>query len=59
MLGPETGTLLSGSVAVEFSRLAHVAWLEAFRLTTPGALLLGRFFSLWIWHMRSGSTWAL
>jgi hypothetical protein len=35
------------AVAVEFSRLLHVAWLDAFRLTTAGALLLGRIFSLW------------
>ncbi|WFU28830.1 DUF2809 domain-containing protein [Bradyrhizobium sp. CB1717] len=35
------------AVVVEFSRLAHVPWLDAFRLTTAGALLLGRIFSLW------------
>ena len=35
------------AIVVEFSRLAHVAWLDAFRLTTAGALLLGRIFSLW------------
>ena len=32
---------------VEVSRLAHTPWLDAFRLTTAGALLLGRIFSLW------------
>lgn len=32
---------------VEFSRLVHTPWLDAFRLTTAGALLLGRIFSLW------------
>ncbi|PIT01147.1 hypothetical protein TSA1_10555 [Bradyrhizobium nitroreducens] len=32
---------------VEFSRLLHTPWLDAFRLTTAGALLLGRIFSLW------------
>ncbi|MDI3566017.1 DUF2809 domain-containing protein [Bradyrhizobium sp. Arg816] len=35
------------AIAVEFSRLVHVPWLDAFRLTTAGALLLGRIFSLW------------
>lgn len=32
---------------VEFSRLVHTPWLDAFRLTAAGALLLGRIFSLW------------
>lgn len=32
---------------VEFSRLVHTPWLDAFRLSTAGALLLGRIFSLW------------
>lgn len=35
------------AVAVEFTRLVHTPWLDAFRLTTAGALLLGRIFSLW------------
>lgn len=35
------------ALAVEFSRLVHTPWLDAFRLTTAGALLLGRIFSLW------------
>jgi hypothetical protein len=35
------------AVVVEFSRLVHVPWLDAFRLTTAGALLLCRIFSLW------------
>src|SRR4051812_25776645 len=35
------------AMAVEFSRLVHAPWLDAFRLTTTGALLLGRIFSLW------------
>ncbi len=35
------------AIAVEFSRLYHAPALDAFRLTTPGALLLGRVFSLW------------
>lgn len=29
------------------SRLVHTPWLDAFRLTTAGAQLLGRIFSLW------------
>lgn len=32
--------------AVEFFKLVHTSWLDAFRTTTAGALLLGRFFSL-------------
>ncbi|MGY8708053.1 DUF2809 domain-containing protein [Bradyrhizobium sp. 18BD] len=35
------------AIVVEFSRLVHTPWLDAFRLTTAGALLLGRMFSLW------------
>lgn len=35
------------AVVVEFSRLVHTPWLDAFRLTAAGALLLGRIFSLW------------
>jgi len=41
--------LLSGFVAtaVEFFKLYHSPSLDAFRLTLPGILLLGRFFSGW------------
>lgn len=35
------------AVGVELFRLVHTPWLDAFRLTLPGALLLGRIFSLW------------
>jgi hypothetical protein len=35
------------SIGVELLRLVHAPWLDAFRLTLPGALLLGRIFSLW------------
>ncbi|WP_405047732.1 DUF2809 domain-containing protein [Rhizobium lentis] len=35
------------AIAVEFFRLYHTPRLDAFRLTTAGALLLGRIFSLW------------
>ena len=34
------------AAVVEFSRLWHVAAVDAFRLTLAGRLLLGRFFSL-------------
>jgi len=41
--------LASGLIAcaVEFFKLYHVPWLDDFRLTLPGALLLGRVFSTW------------
>ena len=41
--------LISTSIAVcvELFRLVHAPWLDAFRLTTAGALLLGRIFSPW------------
>jgi hypothetical protein len=35
------------AVCVELFRLVHAPWLDAFRLTTAGALLLGRIFSPW------------
>lgn len=35
------------AVGVELFRLVHFPWLDAFRLTLPGALLLGRIFSMW------------
>lgn len=37
----------SMAVCVELFRLVHAPWLDAFRLTTAGALLIGRIFSLW------------
>jgi hypothetical protein len=41
--------LLAGilATAVEFFKLYHSPGLDAFRLTLPGILLLGRFFSVW------------
>jgi hypothetical protein len=41
--------MIAGSIAVgvELFRLVHEPWLDAFRLTMAGALLLGRVFSLW------------
>ncbi|MHA7970800.1 ribosomal maturation YjgA family protein [Rhizobium sp. CAU 1783] len=35
------------AMAVELFRLYHTPWLDAFRLTLAGALLLGRIFSVW------------
>jgi hypothetical protein len=41
--------LLAGAVAtaVEFLKLYHSPALNAFRLTLPGIILLGRYFSVW------------
>ncbi len=45
---PEAATLaLAIATCVELFRLVHTPWLDAFRLTTTGALLLGRIFSAW------------
>ncbi len=38
---------VSIAVCVELFRLVHAPWLDAFRLTMAGALLLGRVFSPW------------
>jgi hypothetical protein len=35
------------AMAVELLRLVHAPWLDDFRLTTAGALLIGRVFSPW------------
>lgn len=35
------------AVGVELLRLVHTRWLDQFRLTLTGALLLGRIFSPW------------
>jgi hypothetical protein len=35
------------AVGVELFRLVHTPWLDSFRLTMAGALLLGRIFSAW------------
>jgi hypothetical protein len=35
------------ATAVEFGKLVHFPALDAFRLTLPGILLLGRLFSVW------------
>lgn len=43
------GALVSSAIAfcVELFKLYHTPLLDAFRLTLPGKLLLGRVFSLW------------
>jgi hypothetical protein len=41
------GIALAIAVNVELFRLVHTPALDAFRLSTVGALLLGRVFSLW------------
>jgi Protein of unknown function (DUF2809) len=35
------------AVGVELFRLVHAPWLDDFRLTLAGAVLLGRIFSAW------------
>jgi hypothetical protein len=35
------------AAVVELIRLVHTPWLDDFRLTLAGALLLGRIFSVW------------
>jgi hypothetical protein len=41
--------VISGGIAtaVEFFKLYHSPGTDAFRLTLPGILLLGRYFSVW------------
>src|SRR5882757_3046052 len=42
-----TATTALIAIATEFSQLVHFGWLDAFRRTTLGVLLIGRFFSWW------------
>lgn len=46
---PRSQLLFSVAIAVvaELLRLYHTPWLDEFRLTLAGALLLGRIFSVW------------
>jgi Protein of unknown function (DUF2809) len=46
---PSAIALISATVAicVELFRLVHTPWLDDFRLTSLGALLIGRVFSPW------------
>jgi len=46
---PDLNLILAAAIAltVEFSRLYHTPWLDEFRRTLAGALLLGRLFSPW------------
>jgi hypothetical protein len=41
------GVAMTLATFIECSRLYHTSELDAFRLTTAGALLLGRVFSIW------------
>lgn len=41
------GIALTVAILVELIRLVHTPWLDSFRLTLAGALLLGRIFSVW------------
>jgi hypothetical protein len=45
---PAVAAIVSGLMAtgVECVKLYHAPWLDAFRLTLPGVILLGRYFSL-------------
>ena len=47
-LGPIRAAAVSGliAVAVELSRLLHLVWLDAFRATLAGRLLIGKIFAL-------------
>jgi Protein of unknown function (DUF2809) len=51
--------LISALIAacVELFRLVHAPWLDAFRLTLAGALLLGRIFSPWDILAYGGGIW--
>jgi Protein of unknown function (DUF2809) len=46
---PRTIAVIAAAIAicVELFRLVHTPWLDTFRLTLAGALLLGRIFSAW------------
>jgi hypothetical protein len=48
-LSRRTVASISATIAtgVELFRLVHASWLDTFRLTLAGALLLGRIFSAW------------
>jgi uncharacterized protein DUF2809 len=46
---PAVAAIVSGLIAtgVECIKLYRAPWLDAFRLTLPGVILLGRYFSVW------------
>jgi hypothetical protein len=48
-IGVKTMAGLAAALAafVEFTQLLHLPWLDTFRGTSFGVLLLGRFFSWW------------
>ena len=45
---PAVAAIVSGLIAtgIECIKLYHAPWLDTFRLTLPGVILLGRYFSL-------------
>lgn len=52
LIWPRSGAaamaVAAGTIATltELSRLYHVGWLDAFRVSLPGMILLGRYFSV-------------
>jgi hypothetical protein len=45
--GRKLAVAIAIALSVEFSRLYHSPWLDEFRTTFAGAILLGRVFSPW------------
>jgi hypothetical protein len=45
--GRKLAVAVAIALSVEFSRLYHSPWLDEFRATLAGAILLGRIFSPW------------
>jgi hypothetical protein len=45
--GQKLAVAVAIALSVEFSRLYHSQWLDEFRITLAGAILLGRVFSPW------------
>jgi len=45
---PAVAAIVSGLIAtgIECIKLYHAPWLDAFRLTLAGVILLGRYFSI-------------
>jgi Protein of unknown function (DUF2809) len=45
--GRKLAVAVAIALSVELSRLYHSPWLDQFRTTAAGAILLGRIFSPW------------
>jgi hypothetical protein len=45
--GRKLSVAVAIALSVELSRLYHSPWLDEFRTTVAGAILLGRIFSPW------------